>query len=91
MNKTKIRKLRQQSKLKEHQKSKSEKILDNKKMWLLEKRKELKLNKPIRSKKFFDSYFSSMNEHKNSNNSEIPSLITDKWGKCTKKKSPLDY
>lgn len=91
MNKTKLRKIRQQAKLKDQQMAKSNKVLEDKKMWLIKKRKEHKLNTPIRSKNFFDGYFSSMNEHKNSNNAEIPSLITDKWGKCTKKKSPLDY
>lgn len=90
MNKTKIRKLRHQQRMNEVAKVKEQKILEERKAFLVIKRKTRKKETKERSAKFFEEWSNSWQNARSEENLAIPSLITNEWGKCTKKKSPLD-
>lgn len=90
MNKTKIRKLRHQQRMNEVAKVKEQKILEERKAFLVIKRKTRKKETKERSAKFFEEWSNSWRNARSEENLAIPSLITNEWGKCTKKKSPLD-
>lgn len=90
MNKTKIRKLRHNNRLKQVAHEKEQKEIQEKKAFLVMRKKQYKLETKERSAKFFDEWSSKWKEQRSQENLAVPSLITAEWGKCTKKKSPLD-
>ena len=76
--------------MKEVAKEKEQRLLDERKAILVLKRKKRKAETKERAAKFFDEWSSNWKSQRSQENLAIPSLITDEWGKCTKKKSPLD-
>lgn len=90
MNKSKIRRIRKHIREKQVIQEKENKIEAEKKAWLALRKKQRKQGTEQRSKKFFDDYHNSWQSQRNLNNLATPSVISNEWGKCTKKKSPLD-
>lgn len=90
MNKTKFRKLRQAQKLKDDKEKKEQRIAEERKTILVLRKKQYKRETKARSEKFFNDRAAKWNEQRAHENLAIPSIITNEWGKCTKKRSPLD-
>lgn len=90
MNKTKIRKLRHQQRMNEVAKEKEQKILEERKAFLVIRKRTRRKETKERSAKFFEEWSSSWRSARSEENLAIPSLITNEWGKCTKKKTALD-
>lgn len=89
-NKAKIRRLRHHQKQQELIKQKTEKELEERKIFLLLRKRKRKAETAERSKQFFEDRAIKWNQQRNAINLAIPSEITPEGGKCVKKRSPLD-